>query len=219
MEDLKGDLSELMNQMEDMEGLIDDIDNAYLDTIDDVADQFDKQIEDYEYVRDLLEHDMNLLTLLYGDRNYAAMDKYYAELAKNNNEQLDSLKQQSAFWQERWSGAVAAGDLQAAKEFEQHYRDTINNLNQLIEDAAKNLQDKYINAIDNIFNALDKKISNGKGTDYLNTEWDLMNKNADEYLDTINAAFAVQETERKYQKALNDTQSIKNQRALKNLMD
>ena len=46
-----------------------------------------------------------------------------------------------------------------------------------------------------------------------------MNKNADEYLDTINAAFAVQETQRKYQKALDETKSIKNQQALKKLMD
>jgi len=30
---------------------------------------------------------------------------------------------------------------------------------------------KYINAIDNIFNKLDKKISNGLGTDYLSAEW------------------------------------------------
>jgi len=46
-----------------------------------------------------------------------------------------------------------------------------------------------------------------------------MNKNADEYLDTINSAFAVQETQRKYQQALNDTKNIKNQQALKSLMD
>ena len=46
-----------------------------------------------------------------------------------------------------------------------------------------------------------------------------MNKNADEYLDTINSAFAIQQTERKYQQALNDTKNIKNQQALKTLMD
>jgi len=43
-----------MGQMEDVESLIDDIDQAYLDTIDDVEDQFNKQIEDYEYVGELI---------------------------------------------------------------------------------------------------------------------------------------------------------------------
>jgi len=46
-----------------------------------------------------------------------------------------------------------------------------------------------------------------------------MNKNADEYLDTINSAFAIQDIERKYQDALNNTDGLKNQQALKDLMD
>lgn len=219
MEDLQNDLKELMEQMEDIQELIDDVDKAYLDTIDDVEEQFDKQIEDYEYVGELIEHDIDLLSLLYGDRNYDAMNKYYETLERNNLKQLDSLKKQRDFWKEQWDAAVARGDTQAAKQFEENYKETIKNLNETIEEAAKNLQNKYINAIDKIFDELDKKISNGKGTDYLNTEWELMNKNADEYLDTINTAFAIQETERKYQKALDETKSIKNQQALKKLMD
>jgi hypothetical protein len=111
------------------------------------------------------------------------------------------------------------GNVQAAKEFEEHYKDTIDNLNGLISDSVENLQDKYINAIEQIFDTLDRKITNGKGMDYLGMEWDLLNKNAEDYLDTINAAFAVQDLERKYNKALGETTSIKNQRALKKVMD
>lgn len=219
MEDLQKDLDELMGQMEDVQGLIDDIGKAYLDTIDDIADQFDKQIEDYEYVGDLIEHDIDLLSLLYGDKNYDAMQKYYDALARNNLKQLDSLKQQRDFWKQEWEEAVARGDSKAAEEFEQNYKETIENLNDLIEDSAKTIQDKYVNAIDKIFDELDKKISNGKGTDYLSTQWDLMNKNAEEYLDTINSAFAIQETERKYQKAIDESKNIKSQQTLKKLMD
>ena len=219
MEDLQKDLKELMSQMEDVQSLIDDIGEAYLDTIDDVADQFDKQIEDYEYIEDLLEHDIDLLQLIYGDKNYDAMQKYYDTLARNNLNHLDSLKKQRDFWKQEWEQAVARGDVQAAKQFEQNYKETLENLNSLIEDAAQNIQDKYINAIDKIFDELDKKISNGKGTDYLSTQWDLMNKNAEEYLDTINSAFAIQETERKYQKAIDESKNIKNQQTLKKLMD
>lgn len=219
MEDLQKDLKELMSQMEDVQSLIDDIGEAYLDTIDDVADQFDKQIEDYEYVEDLLEHDIDLLQLIYGDKNYDAMQKYYDTLTRNNLNHLDALKKQRDFWKQEWEQAVARGDVQAAKQFEQNYKETIENLNSLIEDAAQNIQDKYINAIDKIFDELDKKISNGKGTDYLSTQWDLMNKNAEEYLDTINSAFAIQETERKYQKAIDESKNIKSQQTLKKLMD
>jgi len=46
-----------------------------------------------------------------------------------------------------------------------------------------------------------------------------MNKNADEYLDTINAAFAIQELQGKFQDALNKPNSLKNQQALKDVMN
>ena len=63
--------------MEDIQGLIDDVDKAYLDTIGDIGEQFDKQIDDYEYIGELIEHDIDLLSLIYGDKNYDAMNKYY----------------------------------------------------------------------------------------------------------------------------------------------
>ena len=219
MQDLQSDLDTLMSQMQDIESLLDNIDQAYLDTIDDVQDNFDKQIDDYEYVADLIEHDIDLLELLYGDRNYNAMNQYYTALERNQNNQLDALRKQTEFWKKQWQGAAAAGDTEAAKKFEENYRQALDNLNSVIEQAAETIQNKYINAIDNIFNQLDKKISGGLGTDYLDMQWDLMNKNAETYLDTINAAFAVQELQRKYNKAINDTQSIRNQQTLKKLMD
>jgi hypothetical protein len=40
---------------------MDDIDEAYLDTIDDIQDQFDEQIESFEFVGELIEHDIDLL--------------------------------------------------------------------------------------------------------------------------------------------------------------
>jgi len=50
-------------------------------------------------------------------------------------------------------------------------------------------------------------------------EWELINKNANEYLDTINSAYAIQELQSKYQKAIDGADSVKNQKTLKNLMD
>jgi hypothetical protein len=50
-------------------------------------------------VGELLEHDMDLLSLLYGDKNYDAMNRYYTALAENNNKQLDFLREQANYWQ------------------------------------------------------------------------------------------------------------------------
>ena len=219
LEDYQNYLNELMKQLQDVEGLIDDVDKAYLDTIDDVDKNFDKQIEDYEFVGDLIDHDIDLLTLLYGDKNYDAMEKYYDTLQSNNLQQLDSLRQQRDFWKEQWDEAVARGDTQAAAEFEKNYKDTLKKLNSTIEDSAKNLQAAYENAIDKVFDKLNKNITNGMGTDYAEMEWDLMQKNADEYLDNINSAFAIQDVQRQFQDAIDNTQNIKDQQTLKKLMD
>ena len=219
LEDYQNYLNELMKQLQDVEGLIDDVDKAYLDTIDDVDKNFDKQIEDYEFVGDLIDHDIDLLTLLYGDKNYDAMEKYYDTLQSNNLQQLDSLRQQRDFWKEQWDEAVARGDTQAAEKFEKNYKDTLKKLNSTIEDSAKNLQAAYENAIDKVFDKLNKNITNGMGTDYAEMEWDLMQKNADEYLDNINSAFAIQDVQRQFQDAIDNTQNIKDQQKLKKLMD
>jgi len=42
---------------------------------------------------------------------------------------------------------------------------------------------------------------------------------ADEYLDTVNSAYELQSLENKFQKAINNTDGLKNQKALKKLMD
>ena len=219
MQHLQSDLKELMTQLENVQDLIDNIDKAYLETIDDVQKNFDKQIEDYQFVGDLIDHDIDLLTILYGDKNYDAMDKYYTTLEQNNNKELDSLKKQADWWKKQWDAAKEAGDTKAAEKFEAAYRKTIKSLNSQIQESAKIIQQKYENAINKIFDDLDKKVSGGKGTDYLSMEWELMNKNEEQYLDTVNSAFAIQETQRKYSRALNETKSIKNQQALKKLMD
>ena len=219
MEDLQKDLSELMKQMQDVSKILEQIDEAYLDTIDNIADEFERQADDYEFIGQLIEHDMDLLSLLYGDKNYNAMNNYYNQLQQNQLNQVDSLRRQMDFWKKEWNDALAAGDTNAAEKFEENYKKTIKDLNSLIEESAKTILDKYSNAIEQIFDELDKKLTNNKGTDFIGKEWDLMNKNAEEYLDTINSAYAIQDLQTKFQKAINDTTQLKNQKALKQVMD
>jgi len=69
---------------------------------------------------------------------------------------------------------------------------TVQDLNSAITQSVELLQNKYTNAINKIFDTLDKRITGGLGTDYIEMEWELMNKNANEYLDEINSAFAIQ---------------------------
>ena len=90
--------------------------------------------------------------------------------------------------------------------------------NSAIETAIQNLQDKYLNAINAIFQNLNNNVTGGMGLDYVESEWDLINKNADQYLDTVNAIYKVQELQNKYLDAIDNTDSPAQQKKLNDLM-
>ena len=223
MDDLKEDLGNLQDKLIEIKDLADEIDQAYLDTIDDVLEHFEEQIDDYEYVTDLIEHDMDLLDLLYGEKNYEAMDRYYETLKSNHYQELDFLRQESAMLKQQWERAVAedGAESKTAKKFEQAYKESIVKIKEEIANTAKDLQSQFTNSIDAIWDELDRKLTNGKGLEYTELDWQLMNMNADDYLDTINAAYAIQELEGNFRKALNETnlKNVKAQKQIKALMD
>ena len=56
------------------------------------------------------------------------------------------------------------------------------------------------------------------GLGYVETEWDLINQNADQYLDTVNAIYKVQELQNKYLDAIEKSSSPTQQKKLNDLM-
>ena len=57
------------------------------------------------------------------------------------------------------------------------------------------------------------------GIDYVEEEWNLINDNADQYLDKINSLYKIQKLENKYTDSLNQTDNVAAQRQLKKLME
>lgn len=66
---------------------------------------------------------------------------------------------------------------------------------------------------------LNNKVTNGLGLDYVTEEWNLINKNADQYLDTINSLYGIQKIQNKYLDAIDQTDNISAQRRLNKLME
>ena len=62
------------------------------------------------------------------------------------------------------------------------------------------------------------EVTSGKGLDYVSEQWELINQNADQYLDTINSMYGIQKLENKYLDAIDQTDSISAQRKLNDLM-
>ncbi len=216
LEDLKTYYEQLMSDLTDVHDLIDEIRESYLDMMDEAQEKFDEQVETYEYIRDLLTHDMDLITMVYGDEAYNKLVDFYEKQEDNYNKQLDFQRQQKDFWKAQMDSLEEGSDeWQKAKE---NWMSAVEEWNSLVEEAIENLQDKYLNAINNIFANLNDKVTDGLGLEYTKEEWDLINKNADQYLDTINSIFETQQLENKYLDAIDNTDSISAQRKLNDLM-
>lgn len=216
MEDLEKYYEELIGQLEDIVDLVDEIKQSYLDMIDEAVDAFDKQVDQYEYIKDLLNHDMNVIGLVYGDKAYSQMAKYYEQIEDNNNQELDFLKKRVAYAEEMMNKET---DPKAREKWEEEWMKSLEKLNSKVEESIQNIIDKYANAVNLTFDKLNKKVTSGKGLDYVNDEWDLINKNADQYLDTINSLYGIQELENKYLEAINNTDNISSQKKLNDLMN
>lgn len=217
LEDLKKYYEELMENLEDVLELQKEIHESYLDMMDEAQEKFDEQIKSYEMISDLIDHDMQVISLVYGEESYGQLAKYYDKQQQNFNNQLDFQRQQVDFWRAQLDALDEGSD--AWENAKEKWQDAVGELNDLIESSIENLQDKYLNAINLIFQNLNNKVTDGLGLDYIEEEWTLINKNADQYLDTINSLYEVQKLESKYLDALDNTDSISAQRQLKKIMD
>ena len=216
LEDLKTYYEQLMDQLGEVQDLVDSIKESYLDMIDEAVDAFDKQVDQYEYINDLLAHDIDLIKLLYGEDAYSEMEKYYGQIENNNNKELDFLKKRVAYAYEMMN---AETDPEAKEKWQEEWEEALSSLNDKVNDALQNIVDKYVNSINKVFDELNKKVTGGLGLEYVNDEWDLINKNADAYLDTINGMYEIQKLENKYLDAIDQTDNIANQQKLNDLMN
>lgn len=216
LEDLKTYYEQLMDQLGEVQDLVDSIKESYLDMIDEAVDAFDKQVDQYEYINDLLTHDIDLIKLLYGEDAYSEMEKYYGQIENNNNKELDFLKKRVAYAYEMMN---AETDPEAKEKWQEEWEEALSSLNDKVNDALQNIVDKYVNSINKVFDELNKKVTDGLGLEYVNDEWDLINKNADAYLDTINGMYEIQKLENKYLDAIDQTDNIANQQKLNDLMN
>lgn len=216
LEDLKTYYEQLMSDLEAVHDLSDEIHESYVEMIDEAQEKFDEQISTFETLNSLIEHDKNMISMVYGEESYTALAQFYDKQEENYNKQLDFQKQQVDFWQKQMELAEEGSDAwEAAKE---NWVSAVETWNASIESAIQNLQDKYLNAINAIFQALNNKVTGGMGLGYVETEWDLINKNADQYLDTVNAIYKVQELQNKYLDAIEKSSNPAQQKKLNDLM-
>ena len=232
VEDLRKYLDGLSDSMESVEKLFESIENATYDLIDQTDAAFDRQVDNYDYISDVIEHDVDTVKLLYGEDSYQALARFYKKAEQNNNKELDFLNKQRNFWYEKMVNQQKVRDSyqknsvdwkKSNKLFETYqdkWKESLSKLNSKVEESIQNLQNKYANSINQIFNTWQKKLTNNKGFDYINEEWELINKQSEAYLDEVNSIYEIEKLKNAYQETINNNAgNLKAQRSLNNLME
>ena len=158
------------------------------------------------------------------------MAKYYDDIVENDNKQIEKMAYAKNFWAKEMASAKQAlveAENDQEKEIAQerydkaveNWKNATNELNSYVETAVENLQAKYENAIDKILQDMTKSFTDGKSLDYISKEWELINDNADRYLDTVNSTYEVQALEAKYMNTIDSTDSISAQKKLNKAME
>lgn len=208
----------LRNALMEERDLVDQIQEAYLSMIDKAQEKFDEQIESYNKLSSLINHDMNIIKLLYGeDKAYAMLEKYYQKQNEYNAQQMDMYMKQAEYWKQEMENAEKGSE--AWKKFKENYENAVESSKESLETSIQGVIDTYVNAIDKIFLELEEKITGGLGMDRLKKDWDFLNNESDKYLDTINGAYEIQKLEQQMKEKIAETDDLATQRQLTDVMN
>lgn len=190
----------------DYEDLLGDLKDAILDAIDELGEAIDRRLEQFENINDQLEHYSSIIEMLYGDQAYDLLNQAANATIQNSQNYINEIRQD----------IDVLKDLQSAME---EGSEQWNNLQEMIDEKQQELLDMTESTLEQIIEMyergvnqiLDNWITAGTGMDdldWMSEQWELINRNADYYLDDVNAAYEIQKLQNKYLELLNEADNL-----------
>ena len=228
LKELQKELVDVGNSLNDMYKQVWD---NYIDGLEQAKDNFEDINNEIEHLTKELEYEKELIELIYGDKAYELMDKYYTTQQKNIENQIGSIRQQAQFWEEQFEKAfemnkdkhnVNKDDMSTwTEDMRKAYDNMIEaqeKLNDLVIEGIKNLKDEYLNNVAKTMSEMDKAMW-GMDFDKVKEDWDFIQKRADEYLDDVEGAYKIQTLQNKINKSIAETTDLKAQQKLAKLRE
>jgi hypothetical protein len=181
--------------VQDYWSLVENLHDNVMDMIDDISDKMDRRKDQYEAITDELEHWLDITEMLHGEESYDDLNTILGAQQNNYQAQLNELMQQRDIWKDML-GSMKEGS-EEWNEVSDKIKDATSDINDLIKNSLENLQKQYSNTVSKITKAWG---TNAVGTDldWMNTQWELINRNADYYLDDVNKSYNIQKLQSKY---------------------
>ena len=221
-EDLKAYSNQLRQQKEAVIGLRDAIQDAYVSALDQVNEKLDEQKEKYKQISDMLEKQINLYQIRFGDNTFDAINglmKHQTDLAQKQYnvslKQFEIFKKEYEKLLEQDPNEELEITQQAKKHFEEANAKVYEELTALFEARQK----QYENAVKAFFEIFNRQLTGGKDLDYVKDSWDRLNADADDYYDAVNGAYEINKLRNQIEKDINKSTDPNVQKQLTNFLN
>ena len=218
--DLKEYADKLAQSLQDVEEIAADVHENVMSQIDKENDAFEKQLDKYEQITNLIDHDKKLIKLVFGKDKYTELEEFFEKHVENNKSNLDFLKREREEWRRQAAEAKAQRDTQreGSKEWERYneqyekfyenFTSTTSKLNSAIEDSIDNAFQKWENAVNKIAKQTKAAFFGENGYDNSKTTWDKTKWHDKRYLDRLERAKELLEIEGRINKISNESTNV-----------
>ena len=176
-----------------------------LDCINDVGERIEERRAQYEAITDELDHQRNIIEMLHGDKAYDEILNVLDAQQHNYDVSIGEMKQTLDYWTQMRNGLREGSE--EWKAVNEKIKETQQNLNELVESSLENLTEIYTQNVNKMLDAWTNSAL-GNDLEWIEEEWELINRNADYYLDQTNAAYETQKLQNEYLKLLDGSNDL-----------
>lgn len=207
---------ELNQTLQDMESEYNNLHQAINDYIDNMVDKAQDRLDMFDQITDELDHQMNIIEQLYGDKSYDLINKALGVQNQNYSNKINELQQQKAVWEDLLKTLEVGSD--EWKKVNEQIKDAQSELNSLVESSLENMRKQYENTVNKTLDTWTNNVLGGD-IDWLADQWELINRNADYYLDDTNKAYNIQKLQSKYLDLLDNASGLDTQHKITEQMN
>ena len=197
---------------------IDNLQEEILDGIDKIADTMDERAEVLERMTEQLDHYVSLTQTLYGEsiQGYEQQEKILQAKINTVNQELYEAHVNAEHWKQI-SQQFKEGT-EERKKADEKAAEAVTRENELlassIETAQQLLAVQGNKAVSKWVNSLF-----GQDLEWTQTQWEMINRNADYHLDSVNKAYNIQKLQGQYVDLLDNTSALSTQTKITDQMN
>ena len=217
-EDAEEFVKNYVSYIKDIEQAQEEIFQSIMDGIDQIDEWMNERLDQYDNIIQRLEHQANLVEALRGEESYDELNNIYQAQNANYDAQMAEVNQNIATW-EKLRDTLEEGSDQW-KEVNNKIVESQQKLDELVESSIENLQKIYENTVKKSLKTWTSNLFNGESDiDWVADQWELINRNADYYLDDTNKAYNIQKLQSKYLDLLDNASGLDTQHKITEQMN